>query len=175
VKEIFSQCAVILKGHTRDVLEEFLYLALFGLMPVWLGGVIHFISGKNLTTHLNSYLYGGEALLISTAFVGPLIYLILKEYGKTTDGFSKPFPGRNIFVITIISICLVSAAILTVKSVNNINYFSKNILWYTSALLSTLSLIIWLFTTLVKNALDYAAPAIMRENTEKFVENWQNS
>jgi hypothetical protein len=173
VKLAFPPWCIVIARHVRDTLEELIYLAVFGLMPVWLGGLIGLVLGKGFLSHLGGYLYSGEALLICTASVGPLIYLILKEYSKDTSRFSRAFPGRNIFVPLICIVCLTSAGIVGSRSVINESNLSIDILWTVSFVATVISLVIWVSVTTVKNALDFAAPNIMRQDTEDFVTEWQ--
>lgn len=162
--------------HKRSSFEEFLFLLLFGLMPVWLGAVINFVSNRSVGEYLVTYLYSGEALLISSATIGPLIFLIFKDYDKRTDGFSKPFPGSRPLGLIILVICLVSASIVGLKSGGrDPTSQSTEALWYVSLTVSIVSVMVWFAVIILKNSLETAATQVMRQDTNDFVQDWQNS
>lgn len=164
----------VLLRHKRDSSEEFAFLFFFGLMPVWLGTVINYVVGKDVTVYLKSYLYSGEALLISAATIGPLIYLIFKDYEKRQDGFSKSFPGSRVLALTILVICLVSACILGLKSGGvSVASMSADALWFVSFVITLVSILVWFAVITIKNSLEYAAPQVMRQDTTDFLEEWR--
>jgi len=160
--------------HFRGALEEFVYLLIFGLMSVWLSSVIQLLFGSGIFSHLGDYLYSGEALLLSVASIGPLMYLMLKNYDPRAGGFSRSFPGRSFLAPIIIVICLISAGIFGVKNVSETLITSKDVLWAISLFVSIVSVIVWMAVTMIRNALDDAAPRIMRQDTEDFVNQWQS-
>lgn len=165
----------VLWRHKKNSLEEFLFLLCFGLMPVWLGAIINYVLNRSVHTYLATYLYTGEALLISSATIGPLIYLIFKDYEKRMDGFSKSFPGSRLLGLTILIICLVSASILGLKNGGvNISPQSSNALWIVSLLVSAISTIVWFAVVTIKNSLETAAPQVMRQDTDDFIRDWQS-
>ncbi len=169
-----------------DCIGELGYLAGFALMPVWLSALIQFVTGKPLYEFFNGYLYNGEALLISATTIGPMIYLIQREYGKTDNGLSRKFPGSRILTLLIVVVCLASAAVLGLKSggvpsENNDSVIANaaatvslapNAIWSVSLAVSITALTIWMAVTIIKYSLENAAPKIMRQDTEDFVKGW---
>lgn len=144
-------------------------------MPVWLGAIINFVVGKSVTDYLEGYLFSGEALLISAATIGPLIYLIFKDYEKRQDGFSKSFPGSRILGLAILVICLVSASILGLQSAGvSVASMSTNALWIVSTTVTVVSITVWFAVVTIKNSLEYAAPQVMRQDTTDFLKEWAN-
>ena len=163
----------VLFRHRRESLEEFIYLVIFALMPVWLSTIIQFVFSRKVFSYLESYLYSGDALLISAATIGPLIYLIFKDYHKNQDGFSRSFPGRGLFAPVIIVVCLVSAAILGINNAGqSTESMSASALWYISLVVAVVSTLVWFGVITIKNSLEYAAPEMMRQDTTDFVTEW---
>ncbi len=165
--------ARVLFRHKRDSLFEFGYLVGFGLAPVWLGAVINFVVGKSVADYLKGYLFSGEALLISAATIGPLVYLIFKDYEKREDGFSRSFPGSLVLLLAISIICLVSASILGLQSSGvSVAPVSTNALWIVSTAVTIVSVAVWFAVVTIKNSLEYAAPQVMRQDTADFLKEW---
>ncbi|MER8574789.1 hypothetical protein NKH19_19595 [Mesorhizobium sp. M1338] len=156
--------------HSKDAFSELGFLAVFALMPVWLTTMLKMLEGKSIFVQLGSYLYSGEALLISAVTIGPLFYLITREYDKRDDGFSRSFPWRNLLSITTFAICLISACIIGRQAVPfSFAIISKDILWYMSLVVTLCSIAIWLSVTLIRNSLESGAAGVMRLDTEDFV------
>jgi hypothetical protein len=117
----------------------------------------------------------GEALLISSATIGPLMYTLFKDYEKKQDGFSKPFPGSRIYGIIIVIICLVSASIFGMRGGSGtVASFSQNALWLVSLVVAVISFVIWFIVVSTKNSLEDAAPQVMRQDTKDFLKEWNN-
>jgi len=65
-----------------DALKEFISVLCFGLMPITLGLLLSWLSPSgNISQFFDAFLSSGEALLISSALVGPFIYVLFKNYG----------------------------------------------------------------------------------------------
>jgi hypothetical protein len=160
--------------YKKESFSEFMYLFIFGLMPVWLGVILNFIRGNSLSNYLMNYLTSGEALLICATSIGPLAYLILKGYHKQTDGFSIPFPGGLFLMAAISIICLISAGILAFRTeVVTLTEVSQASLWSVSTLITLSSLMVWFAVATIKNLLEDGAPKMMRQDTADFVEAWK--
>lgn len=121
--------------------------------------------------YLNEYLKNGQGLLLCSATVGPLIYIIIKD-----DENNRAFPGKSNYVISIFVICIVSAAILGLKTSiqdSSNSVISSDAVWFLSALISVASLLIWFLITGTKSAREQGAPLIMRTGEAEFVKKFQ--
>lgn len=166
--------------HKRETSLELLSLIAFGLMPIWLGSVIAYVKAEGVGQFLYSYLKNGEALLISAATIGPLFYILLKDYEKRSDGFSRSFPGNKILGLLIVLICLVSASIFGVIGTNietkakNLAALSGDALVAVSVIITLVSAIVWIAIVTIKNALEHGAGGVMRQDTNSFLQEWKN-
>ncbi|WP_131725626.1 hypothetical protein ACTTAF_06680 [Rhodobacter capsulatus] len=182
----FPSWVLVAYDQRGECLGELGYLAGFALMPVWLSALIQFITGRSLSDFFNGYLYNGEALLISATTIGPMIYLIQREYGKTDSGLSRKFPGSKALTLLITVVCLASAAVLGLKSgkvppgnsdstlanASATVSLAPNAIWSVSLAVSIAALAIWIAVTIIKYSLENSAPKVMRRDTEEFVKEW---
>ena len=166
--------SVILK-YTGHALNEFKYLAALSLMPIWLGALLQFVTDSSILAYLNGYLENGEGLLLCSATVGPLIYVIIKDDEETSKN-SRPFPGKFNYILSIIVICIISAAILGLRTAiksNPYSIVSMDAVWMLSAIVSSASLIIWFLVTGTRAAREHGAPSIMRASSMSFLKQFQ--
>lgn len=157
--------------NMKRVTEEFFYFFIFGLMPVWLGAVFSILSGNNPLSYLGSYLIDGEALVICTTTIGPLIFMITEEYNRNSEGFSKSFPGRRIFIACITVICLLAAGVSGFQESISKKY-SIDAMWWISSVVTLFALVIWILATAIKNSMESGATKIMRQDTDDFLVDW---
>lgn len=96
---------------------EVLVVTIFSTMPLWFLPVL---SGIFFRESISGYeaIKTGELFLFSTAFVGPLAYIITKNYGERIPSdrnesalirYSIRFPHGTEFVFTCVAICLISS------------------------------------------------------------------
>lgn len=161
--------------NSKPAFQEFGYLVVFSLMPVWLGAlVVGILLNQGFLSYLGNFLSSGEALLICATTVGPLMYAISKDYQKRDDGFSRTFPFKTFLSLSIVIICVASASLIGIRSVplNSIS-ISRDALWYLSLTTTVLSIIIWFTVMILKNSLE-SAPQIMREDENSFLRKWNS-
>jgi uncharacterized membrane protein len=175
------------RNCTRDdfveAAKELLVLSIFAGLPVWLGLVISALSkGKGTTEHfLLEFLASGEALLISAALVGPLIYIITRKYGDLPEAFTIRFPQGWLFVILIAVICVITAATFGFDRVlrqsaadhGRTSVFEESAIRIFSCSILFVSLLIVYLVSVLRNYLDRGAAAIMRTDTQNFLDEWR--
>jgi hypothetical protein len=88
---IFSAMGIARWPDVRDALTEIFVILLFSLMPLWLGFLITkiLVLPENGGDYLDKFASSADLGLISAAFLGPLLYVILKEDG--------PAVGQRVF------------------------------------------------------------------------------
>lgn len=163
--------------HARRSFDEFKFILLLSLMPVWLGALLHLITSSSALSYLNNYLENGEALLICTATVGPLLYVILNDDRDVSDGH-RPFPGKLNYVALIVLICVVSAAILGLKTALKealVTAVSIDAVWLLSLIISIGSILLWFLVSGTKSARETGAPDIMRKSSDDFTRKFQEA
>lgn len=149
---------------------EFVYIITFSLMPVWLGAIIQPLTNSSVLQYLDGYFTNGEALLLSTATVGPLIYTILKDDEEPSSN-NRKFPGKQAYILIISIICVLSAAVFSLKSATKFPLdfvFNSNYVWHLSLYATIFSILIWFLVSGTQRARSGGAPAIMHQDTEDF-------
>ena len=161
--------------YAQESLLEFLFLVLLGLMPVWLGGLIKLAQGKDWVAFLSSYLSGGEALLLSTATIGPLLYLVVASDFGARHG-SRRFPLKGWFVFAILLVCSASAGLFGFKS----GYegeeglsLSPSVIWWISIFVVGFSTVLWFAVSATNAMRERGAAALMRQDEHDFVESYE--
>lgn len=161
----------------KQAMSEFLFIGVLALMPLWLGGFVKLITSADPFTYLNGYLLNGEALLLCSSLIGPLIYTIITE-DKDASGNINPFPFRSFIFLTIIVVCIISAVVFALGNQNNASGQSPldvSIVWTVSAVITFVSLIIWFTVSIVRISRESGAPAIMRQGTSDFLRAYQEA
>lgn len=171
----------------KDLWEAFLEVGIataFSTMPIWLMqliGPMFFridIPEKSIQT--------GELYLFSAALVGPLIYIITKNYGERDEGsrnkflmYKISFPYGSGFVFYSVAICVLSSIAFTVlrnpvfgeaelsKIINypGVVYFSWWTFW--------ISIIVFFCATAYKNSIENIGDAL-RGNERQFANEWNS-
>ena len=175
------------KENFFDAIREILSVLFFGFMPIILGLLFAWLSPNGgVTQFALGFLASGEALLLSTALVGPLIYVLFKNYGnfpnlssliKNYDKFpgtiSIQFPYGWSFISLIILICVIAAGVFGYNSAlsENDKLLSENMRILSIIILSS-SLSIFFLISVVRNNLVDGAAKIMSADTNDFLKDW---
>lgn len=175
------------KQNFVDAIKEFLSVLLFGFMPIILGLLFAWLSSSgSVTQFVLGFLASGEALLLSAALVGPLIYVLVKTYGelpslsgliRNYDKFpgtiSIQFPFGWYFISLIMLICVIAAGVFGYNSAlsENDKLLSEN-MQILSAIIILSSLLIYFLISITRNNLADGAAKLMNANTNEFLKEW---
>jgi hypothetical protein len=174
------------RNCTRDdfteAAKELLVLIVFAGMPIWLGLMISAVSkgDKTVSSFLHEFFASGDALLISAALVGPLIYVITRKYGDLPESLTIRFPQGWLFVVIITIICIIAAALFGFDRVfkpdpgggGRSSVFDEKSMRAFSFGVLFLSISIVYLVGVLRNYLERGAPAIMRNDTQEFLREW---
>lgn len=169
----------------KDAATEVSIATAFATMPLWLLPVLSAILFKEPVTGYEA-IKTGELFLFSTALVGPLVYIISKNYGeKTSRGedrgflrYSIRFPYGQGFVYFCVAICLISSfAFIVLRNplfkeselARMINYDGVITLSWACFVLAT---IIFFCATAYRNSLDNI-PRVMPKQERDFIHEWE--
>lgn len=176
----FRNCS---RDDFMEAAKELCVLIIFAGLPVWLGLVISLLSkGDGTTAHfLHDFLGSGEALLISAALVGPLIYIITRKYGDLPETLTIRFPQGWLFVVLIAIICVIAAATFGFDRVFRqaatnpcgASVFEESSIRIFSCSILSVSILIVYLVSVLRNYLDRGAAAIMRTDTQDFLNEWR--
>ena len=170
-----------------DAIREILSVLFFGFMPITLGLLFAWLSPSgDVAQFALGFLASGEALLLSTALVGPLIYVLFKNYGefpnlsslirnydKFPDTISIKFPFGWFFVLIIISICVISASVFGYNSaLSGGSKILPEKIRTLSVIVILLSLSIFFFVSIVRNNVVGGAAKLMRADTKTYLDDW---
>lgn len=173
-----------------DLLEagkEVLVATLFSTMPLWLLPLLSAIVFVNSVSTFDA-VKTGELFLFSTALVGPLVYIIGKNY-SVEDSSKKPlgflqssirFPYGQGFVWFCIAICLISSVvfILLRNPLFSQGDLAKIINYDGVITLSlgcfTISILVFFCATAYRNSLDNVVRAMPKQEAE-FSRQWEES
>jgi hypothetical protein len=165
-----------------EAAKEVVTTLAFSMLPFWLGTLIFFLVKRgSVVKFIDDFLASGEALLISAALIGPVIYVITKQYGDLPRSLTIRFPQGWLFVIVAIAICLITAAIVILQRVYLQVFASGNdAALFEAGLMRGLSLAIFIVTvsslylvTVLKNYTDTGAAAEMRHQGKVFHKEWR--
>jgi len=162
---------------TKQATVEFLFVSILALMPLWLGGFVKLVTSADPFAYLNGYLLNGEALLLCSSLIGPLIYTIITD-DKDASGNINPFPFRSFIFLTIIVVCIISAVVFALGNQNNSSGQSPldaAVVWTVSTVITFVSLIIWFVVSIVRISRESGAPAMMRQGTSDFLKAYQEA
>lgn len=170
-----------------DALKELVSAIIFAFLPINLGLLFSWLSsGTDVDTFVFEFFSSGEALLVSSALVGPLIYVLLKQYGDfsslskmllSKSGFngslSIQFPGGWYFIVSIVVICVVAAGVFGNNSASSIDHkiLAENMIILSTTIL-ILSLLIFFLVSLIRNNVEDGAVEAYIESTDDFLEEW---
>lgn len=163
------------KTNFFDAIKELIFVLIAALLPVWLGILFNWLSaGTSVSKFIVEFLSSGEALLISSALVGPPLYVLLKSYGNLPRELSFRFPFGWLIVTLILVISVTSAAVFGYKSSNPPagSVVAENMM-YLSAGILLVSLITLLVVYVIRNNIEQPASKIMQSGTREFIEDWK--
>lgn len=150
------------------------------LLPIWLGLVITVVLSREGASRelVFDFLTRNEALMVSAALVGPLIYTISRKYGDVPKTLTIRFPYGLLFILLAFAICLTAAAMygLSVAAVTvndgtvhpTNEYLDKASFMYLSGLALIMSIAVLFFVSALRNDMDRPAPQVMVDEMQKF-------
>lgn len=175
----FRNCT---RADFAEAAKELAVLIVFAGMPVWLGFVISALSKgeKSVSMFVLDFLASGEAFLISAALVGPLIYVITRKFGDLPEALTIRFPQGWLFVVVIVVICIIAAALFGFDRVfkqksaegSLSSMFDEHAMQIFSFFVLFLSISVVYLIGVLRNYLDRGAPDIMRNDTASFLKEW---
>ena len=171
------QLPPVTKRNILDATKEFSSVLIAAFLPIWLSIILSWLSPKaNVSKFATEFLSSGEALLISAALVGPLIYVLFKQYGNMPRDLSLRFPF-GWFIISMISVILVtSAGVFGYKSATpRADNIAPDNMFLLSVVVLVTSLIILLLVYIIRNHMEEPPSKIMRAETSEFIESWDES
>lgn len=173
MNKLIPASLIVAWRYAHQSLLEFFFLVLLGLMPVWLGGLIKLGQGSDWIGYLQGYLSGGEALLLSTATVGPLLYLVVASDFGARRG-TRRYPLKGWFVFAILLVCISSAGIFGFKEAHEGDHgqLSPSMVWWISSAVSVFSVALWFAVSTTNAVREGGAAAIMRQEEHDFVKGY---
>lgn len=161
--------------------HELFWMLFFGVMPLWVGWLFVRTYGATFAAkYFHEFINGGDLLLISVALVGPLMYPLLRQYGKK-DISTTPFPLNVIFIIVIFLLTIISTGSFYELKLMNSDIFPKHDDMpidhdYTSTVsyISFISAIAIAFSiNSLRNLMDHwDIPREFRSNTNELLKEW---
>lgn len=170
-----------------DAAKELVSVLLLGFLPINLGILLSWLSSvSDVQSFLTEFLTSGEALLLSSALVGPLIYVLLKKYGEFSSlseaifgksnlsrSLSIQFPGGWFFITSIVIICLVAAGVFGHNSASAANSkMLPNNMMVLSSIIFISSIFIFFLVSLIRNNVEDGAVKAYSESTDDFLKEW---
>jgi hypothetical protein len=166
-----------------EAAKEFVLLTVFAFMPIWLGFLFSILSRQEGAAQLfiSDFLRSGEALLISAALVGPLIYVITRKYGDLPKTLTIIFPQGWLFVGFIAIICVIAAALFGFHRTTPLqasaphqstSYFDDNAIKRLSIFVLLAAMSILYLVSVLRNYLERGAAALMHRDTQEFLREW---
>lgn len=176
------ECSV---DDLKEATTEVLVATIFSTMPLWLLPMLSAVFFKEPVTGYEA-IRTGELFLFAAALVGPLVYIISKNYGERTHGedargflnYSIKFPYGQGFIYFCVAICLVSSfAFIVLRNplfkeselAKMINYAGVIGLSWVCFVLAT---IIFFCATAYRNSLDNI-PRVMPKQERDFIREWE--
>lgn len=170
----------------RDYLEaskEVVITVLCSTVALWLGVIFAWVSPTYHVSHyLDTFILSGEFLLLSTALVGPIFYIITKRYGSDLPApTSRYFLQGWLFIVLALFVCLIASAIFGYNRVsspvgNAAHGGSLNFgpMAWLSVIMFVLSTLILFLVITIENFMDDGAVEVMRTDTADYVERFQH-
>lgn len=175
--QIFSALRACSRTSFADAGKEIATTLFASLLPIWLGLAFTAVMSKKGASSalIVDFLSSNEALLVSAALVGPLIYTISRKYGNFPRSLSFTFPYGLLFLLIAFCVCVVAAGMfgLTTAGPNYKKLLDPNSVVWMSAISLIVSVITLFFVSALRNQLDNGAPQKMSEDTEKFIREWR--
>lgn len=157
-----------------DACVELISIFLFGFMPIWLSILFSWLSPEGtVVAFLNRFFSSGEALLMSSALVGPLVYVIFKRYGDLPKKLTLRFPFGWFYMSLIFLICVITAGVFGYNSATSESdkILSENMRFLSVTILAVSLTILFLVST-IRNFMERGPTKIMHDDTVKFLESW---
>lgn len=167
---LFGGLADCRLGDHVEAGREFLTNFIFSTLPIWLGGLLILALDRDteksvtaLIISMTGTVRGGELFMYSTAMVAPIVYMALKpERGMPN------FPGQMGHIAFIVIIALISTAFFAVQRAGV--WMDEQFVFPLSVVLYVFSLFLLYLAMVYRNYRLTAAPDVVREQTEEFVE-----
>jgi hypothetical protein len=153
---------------------------LLALIPVWLGAVVlALVPNVSVAHYVSEFFVSGEALLVSTALIGPNIYVATKKYGSFKD-FSIHFP-QAWFLTTVSSvICMITAAIfgtqrvyVQLSSAGKEPIFDPTVMFRLSLAIVVITVLALYLVTVFRNYAEGGAASRMHSDEQDFVDEFR--
>jgi len=167
------------RSDFSEALKEVFNSFLLALIPIWLGAVVLLlIRSASFLQYVSDFFTSGEALLVSTALIGPNIYIVTKRYDSFRN-FSISFPQAWFLTVVSFVLCMITAEIFGSQRVYaQFNPTPKEAL-FDADLMFRFSLVIFLITavalylvTVFKNFAESGAASEMRSDEQDFLDAW---
>jgi hypothetical protein len=168
----------------RDYIEaskEVTVTVLCSTVALWLGLIFAWVSPTYLVSrYLTTFVLSGEFLLLSTALVGPIFYIITKRYGSDLPApSSRHFLQGWFFTLLALCVCLIAAAIFGYNRISSPGTeIERGQLSFGPMV--TLSLIIFVISTItlflvitIGNFMEDGAVGLMHDDTQSYVREFQ--
>lgn len=160
----------VLFKYTHRSFQEFKYIIIFGLLPLWGVYLLLFLMGKDANKYALGYLINGEALLICAATIGPLLFQLVDGQELRR---SRIFPMRVLYFIVVVLVCIIASLILGVKHLTGLQESLSQVrMIAASTIVTALSILIWFLVIGTNAALAEGAPSIMRRDEQNFVDDY---
>jgi hypothetical protein len=166
-----------------DAGKEIATTVIASLLPLWLGLITAAVlKDGSPRLLLKGFLQSNEALLVSAALVGPLIYTI-KKYSDFPYSRNFNFPYGLFFLLTAFVVCVIAAGLFGVSVAFSgsgsgsadeyIGHINPNVTFWISVVVLPFSILILFLVSSLRNQLDTGATQEMRNDTDKFMQNWR--
>jgi hypothetical protein len=171
----------------KEALVEVVVATIFSTMPVWFLPIISLFIFQTSVSGYES-IRTGELFLLAAAMVGPLIYIISKNYGERREpgdsssflNYKFHFPYGQGFIYTCAGICLISSFTFMVlrnplfketELANIVNVGGTVVL---SVITFSAATIVFFCAAAYRNSLENI-PRIMPNQERAFAEDWENA
>lgn len=159
-----------LRDH-KEAAGELLLSAILSSVPIWLGSLILQSidsTGRSVYDHAIDTIRGGELFLLSTSFVAPLFYFILKDHQK-----GGQFPHQSSLISLSSLIILVCGAFFAIIRAGGINAsglkLNIDFIFSASVYIFFIAVIITYLAHVYKNLHESGAVHKLRSDTHDFV------
>jgi hypothetical protein len=175
VAEWWSRKRIPIYQATREVVT----IAVITLTPVWAGVLLSLLLRElpSFDAALHANTDRGDLFLLATAMMAPLTLYISVRRGALPKPLTFYFPGGWFFMVVLVLLFGSSAILFAVKRIADVPTSAlkvdQELFNHLSFVIYTLSFVLALVVTSIKNALDALKPEeTFREDTDVFVEAW---
>ena len=165
-----------------EAVKEVFATVVLAVLPVWLGAVVlMLIPNASVAHYVGEFLSSGEALLISAALVGPIVYIITKKYGELPKSLTIHFPQGWLLVLLWLVICMIVTAIFGAQRIyaqfapggTNAALFDKGSMQGFSGIILFLAIACLYIVTVFRNFVEDGASVEMHSETADFLKEWR--